>query len=91
MWFILLVKLKSHCVANTLKQVMRKAPNLAKKFVILEDAMSDVSGGPNGPGTTPTFGELAQPIYDEAKAIGVRFSTTVAENLTARSGAPATV
>lgn len=72
---------KSHCVANTLKQVVRKAPNLAKKFVILEDTMSDVPGGPNGPGTTPTFGELAQPIYDEAKALGVRFSTTAAEKL----------
>jgi len=60
---------------------MRKAPNLAKKFVILTDTMSDVAGGPSGPGTTPTFGELAQPIYDEAKALGVRFSTTAIENL----------
>lgn len=81
---------KSHCVANTLKQVVRKAPNLAKKFVILEDAMSDVPGGPNGPGTTPTFGEIAQPIYDEARNLGVRFSTTAAENLS-KSGAAATV
>ncbi|MEK6828521.1 MAG: nicotinamidase [Nanoarchaeota archaeon] len=81
---------KSHCVANTLKQVVRKAPSLAKKFVILEDAMSDVPGGPNGPGTTPTFGELAQPIYDEARALGVRFSTTAAEKLSSK-GAPATV
>lgn len=82
---------KSHCVANTLKQVVRKAPNLAKKFVILEDTMSDVPGGPNGPNTTPTFGELAEPIYDEARKLGVRFSTTSAENLTTRSGATATV
>lgn len=77
---------QSHCVANTLKQVVRKAPSLAKKFVILTDAMSDVPGGPAGPGTTPTFGELAQPIYDEAKALGVRFSTTSVENLS-KSGA----
>lgn len=68
---------------------MRKAPNLAKKFVILTDAMSDVPGGPNGPGTTPTFGELAQPIYDEAKALGVRFSTTAIENLNTK-GVPVT-
>jgi len=81
---------QSHCVANTLKQVVRKAPNLAKKFVILTDAMSDVPGGPMGPGTTPTFGELAQPIYDEAKALGVRFSTTVKENLSVTSGTPIT-
>jgi hypothetical protein len=51
--------------------------------------MSDVPGGPNGPGTTPTFGELAQPIYDEAKALGVRFSTTAIENLNTK-GAPVT-
>lgn len=78
---------QSHCVANTLKQVVRKAPNLAKKFVILTDAMSDVPGGPNGPGTTPTFGELAQPIYDEARALGVRFSTTAAEKLNSNAKA----
>ena len=82
---------KSHCVANTLKQLVREVPNLAKKLVVLEDTMSDVPGGPNGPGTTPTFGELAQPIYDEAKNLGVRFSTTSAENLASRSGAAATV
>ena len=78
---------KSHCVANTLKQVVKEVPNLAKKFVILTDTMSDVPGGPAGPGTTPTFGELAQPIYDEAKALGVKFSTTVAEGVNAKSGA----
>ena len=82
---------KSHCVANTLKQVVRKAPTLAKKFIILEDCMSDVPGGPNGPGTTPTFGELAQPIYDEAKNLGVKFSTTTAENINSRSGATTAV
>lgn len=73
---------QSHCVANTLKQVVRKAPGLAKKFVILTDTMSDVAGGPAGPGTSPTFGELAEPIYAEARALGVKFSTTSAENLT---------
>jgi nicotinamidase/pyrazinamidase len=82
---------KSHCVANTLKQVVRKAPNLAKKFVILEDCMSDVPGGPDPNNPSLTFGVIAQPIYDEAKALGVRFSTTAAERLTSKSGAPATV
>ncbi len=57
---------RSHCVANSLKQVMNEAPDLAAKFVILEDAMSNVTG----------FETIADPIYDKAKQIGVRFSTT---------------
>jgi len=71
---------KSHCVANSLKQVIeytkdkKNKSDLANKFVIMTDCMSDVPGGPNGPGTTPTFGELAQSIYDEAKSMGIRFS-----------------
>lgn len=76
---------KSHCVANTLKQLVDKAPDVAKKVVVLEDTMSPVGGGPNGPGTTPTFDEIAQPIYDAAKKLGVRFSTTIAESLTSNS------
>lgn len=79
---------KSHCVANTLKQLVDKAPDVAKKVVVLEDTMSPVPGGPNGPGTTPTFDELAQPIYDAAANIGVRFSTTVAENVATNSAQP---
>ena len=69
---------KSHCVANTLKQALEYAPELAKKFIVLEDCMSNVGGGP-----TPnlTFAELAQPIYDDAKSKGVRFSTSVNENM----------
>lgn len=82
---------KSHCVANTLKQVVRKAPNLAKKFVILEDTMSNVPGGPMGPNDSTTFADIAQPIYDEAAALGVRFSTTVLERLNSHSGSPVTV
>jgi nicotinamidase-related amidase len=78
---------KSHCVANTLKQVVQKAPNLAKKFVVLEDTMSNVPGGPDPSNPSLTFGDLAQPIYDEAAKLGVKFSTTSAENLVARSGA----
>lgn len=62
---------KSHCVATTLKQAIYEAPNLAQKFVILEDAMSNVvvPGGPD-------FASFAQPIYDLAKQKGLRFTTT---------------
>ncbi len=56
---------KSHCVANSLKQVL-KAPSLACKFIILEDAMSNVTG----------FETLADPIYERAKEMDVRFTTT---------------
>jgi nicotinamidase-related amidase len=35
---------KSHCVNNTIKQLVDKAPELTKKLVILDDAMSPVSG-----------------------------------------------
>jgi len=80
---------KSHCVANTLKQLVDNAPDVAKKVVVLEDTMSPVGGGPNGPGTTPTFDELAQPIYDAAAKVGVRFSTTVAEGVASNSAQPA--
>jgi len=73
---------KSHCVATTLKQALNEAPNLAQKFVIIEDAMSNVAGGPQGP-NGPSFGELAQPIYDEAKKRGIRFAKTTDIVLTA--------
>ena len=61
---------KSHCVATSLKQAMKFDQTLAKKFVILEDCMSDVPGevAPN-----ITFADLAKPIYDEAKALGIPF------------------
>lgn len=55
---------KSHCVANSLKQAMEEAPNLASKFVILEDCMSDVTG----------LSHLGTPIYTKAKAQGIRFT-----------------
>jgi len=62
---------KSHCVANSLKQVMNEAPGLAAKFIILEDCMSNVTG----------FETIADPIYNKAKSMGVRFSTTANEKL----------
>ena len=55
---------KSHCVANSLKQAIEEAPGLAKKFVILEDCMSDVTG----------LEHLGAPIYAQAQSIGVRFA-----------------
>jgi nicotinamidase-related amidase len=57
---------RSHCVAASLKQILRYAPKLAPKVVILTDCMSDVTG----------LGHLADPIYAEALTVGVRFTTT---------------
>jgi len=53
---------KSHCVANTLRQAMQ-FPELAKKFVIIEDCMSDV----------PNLGFLGDATYAAAKAMGIQF------------------
>jgi nicotinamidase-related amidase len=61
----------SHCVATTLKQLMDEAPGLAQKLIILEDAMSPV----------PNFEDAANDIYQQARDMGIRFSTTAAENL----------
>lgn len=77
---------KSHCVATTLKQALHHAPELAKKIIVLEDCMSNVPGGPV---PNVTFEQIAQPIYDDAKAKGVRFSTSVQEKLGQNSGAHA--
>lgn len=57
---------KSHCVANTLKQIM-DFESLAKKFVIMEDCMSNVKG----------FETLADPIYDKAKQMGIPFMNSI--------------
>lgn len=54
---------KSHCVANSLKQLLTFAPELLPKLLIVTDCMSDVSG----------LGHLAEPIYAEARRQGVRF------------------
>ena len=62
---------KSHCVATSLKQAMDYAPELAKKMIILEDTMSDVTG----------LGYLGTPIYEEAKQKGIRFTNTIVEIL----------
>lgn len=62
---------KSHCVANSLKQMMNEAPVLCSKLTIFEDAMSNVSG----------FESHADPIYQRAKDMGIRFSKTATEKL----------
>lgn len=54
---------RSHCVAYSLKQAMEEAPELARRLIIIEDCMSDVTG----------LGHLAAPIYERAKNTGVRF------------------
>lgn len=53
---------RSHCVANTLKQAM-EYPDLAKKFIVLTDCMSNVGG----------FEHIADTIYSDAKTMGVSF------------------
>ncbi|MBC8155457.1 MAG: isochorismatase family protein [Bacteroidetes bacterium] len=55
---------KSHCVANSLKQVLDFAPGLVPKLVVVGDCMSDVTG----------LGHLGDLIYAEAQARGVRFA-----------------
>lgn len=59
---------RSHCVANTLKQLMEEAPSLMNKLIILEDCMSDV---PNLPQSF--YDSVQTNIYDKAKSLGVRF------------------
>ncbi len=56
---------RSHCVATSLHQILRFAPNLVPKVSLLTDCTSDVTG----------MGYLAEPIYAEARAAGVRFVT----------------
>ena len=53
----------SHCFSNTLKQAMDLAPTLAKKFIILTDCMSPVTGCEH----------LADKIFEDAKTMGIRF------------------
>ncbi len=57
---------RSHCVVNSLRQLVTIAPNLAPKVVILTDTMSDV------PGLPQDFYDYVQTIYDEAIKLGVK-------------------
>ncbi len=62
---------RSHCVATSLRQILRYAPALAPKVSLLTDCTSDVTG----------MGHLAEPIYAEARVAGVRFVTSDALDL----------
>jgi nicotinamidase/pyrazinamidase len=55
---------RSHCVATSLKQMIKFAPALASKLVILQDCMSDVTG----------LGHLADPIFADAKNKSIAFT-----------------
>jgi nicotinamidase-related amidase len=57
---------KSHCVANSLKQLLDFAPELVPKLIIVTDCTSDVTG----------LGYLADSIYAEALQRKVRFQTS---------------
>ncbi len=59
---------RTHCVANTVRDIIQNLsnPDWAKKFVLLTDAMSDISG----------FENLAVDFMHEMAAHGVQFSTT---------------
>lgn len=57
---------RSHCIAASIRQILKYAPYLVPKLVVLTDCMSDVAG----------LGHLAAPIYSEAIAHGVQFTTS---------------
>lgn len=61
---------ESHCIANSLKQIMDLAPNIAKKFVVLTDTMSPVVG----------FEHLADSIFERAREMGVGFEQVSTNN-----------
>jgi nicotinamidase-related amidase len=54
---------RSHCVATSINQILKYAPELVPKVVILSDCMSDVTN----------WGHLADPIFEEAEQKGMTF------------------
>ena len=56
---------KSHCVANTLRQLF-DYPEVVQRLVILEDCMGNILG----------CEDLAIPIYEKAARMGARFETS---------------
>lgn len=60
---------KNFCVVNTLGQMIDKSPDLAKKIIVLDDCMSNVSG----------FDDAGKEIWENAKKLGVKISTTEKE------------
>jgi len=66
--FVLLAgQARSHCVANSVRQLTKETPGLTKKLVILTDCMSDV------PGLDPGFYDGVNAIYKDAEAAGAQF------------------
>lgn len=57
---------RTHCVANSLRQMLQIAPQLAPKLIVLEDCMSNVGGLP------ADFYQLVDDIYADAVKQGVR-------------------
>jgi nicotinamidase-related amidase len=55
---------RSHCVATSIGQIIRYAPELIPKVIVLSDCMSDVTN----------WGHLADPIFEEAAGKGMVFS-----------------
>lgn len=63
----------SHCVANSVRDIIAEfGVEHAKKFVLLEDAMSPVG---DQPGST-MFKDMQDNFYAEMKKLGVQFSKT---------------
>lgn len=58
---------RTHCVANSLRQLVQLAPQLTKKLIVLEDCMSNVGG------LEPWFYDSVDAIYADAKSQGVTF------------------
>lgn len=56
---------KTHCVVNSLKQMLQIAPQLASKIVVLEDCMSNVAGLP------ADFYVFVDSLYADAVSKGV--------------------
>lgn len=57
---------RTHCVANSLRQMLQIAPQLATKIVVLEDCMSDV------PGLPADFYNYVDGMYADAVKQGVQ-------------------
>lgn len=59
---------RTHCVANSLRQMISIAPQLASKLIVLNDCMSNVTGLPND------FYTMVDGIYNDACSKGVRMA-----------------
>lgn len=64
---ILVGEARSHCVANSMKQLLEIAPQLASKLLVVEDCMSNV------PGLPADFYVHVDNMYADAKSKGVQF------------------